>query len=89
MAGTETGGQSSISLVLEQYRAEVNPNMKFVTVDLAVSGRDILGASFDEDFRNLKVFGYSDSILALVSELQTSQVAAIESFAQEKLGPKA
>lgn len=85
MAGTKSGGSSSISLVLEQYRKEVNAQMKFVTVDLAVGGRDILGASFDADYLNVKVHGYSDAILALVSELQKSQVEAVDAFVQEHL----
>jgi len=85
MSGTSTGGQSSISQVLEQYRQEVNVHMKFVTVDLAVGGRDILGASFDADYLNVKVHGYSDAILALVSELQQSQVEAVDAFVQEHL----
>jgi telomerase protein component 1 len=85
MSGTTSGGQSSISLVLEQYRKEVNPRMKFVTVDLAAEGRDILGASFDDACLNVKVHGYSDAILALVSELQKSQVEAVEAFVLEHL----
>ena len=85
MTGTTTGGESSISQVLEAYRSAVNPHMKFITVDLAVGSRDILGASFDDNYRNIKVHGYSDAILALVSELQVSQVEAVNAFAQERI----
>ena len=64
----------TITSILSTYRQLVNPNMRFVTVDLAGHGRSLMGAELKDDFRNVLITGYSDSILRLVAELQKNQV---------------
>mmetsp|Transcript_25902 Transcript_25902/g.25452 ORF Transcript_25902/g.25452 Transcript_25902/m.25452 type:complete len:135 (+) Transcript_25902:1363-1767(+) len=71
----------TVSGVLEKYRNEVNPNMKYITIDLAGYGRDMLGADLEDRGKNIVVAGYSDAVLKLVSELQTSQVQAVRESA--------
>jgi telomerase protein component 1 len=64
----------NITSILSTYRTLVNPNMRFVTVDLAGHGKSLMGAELKDDFRNVLITGYSDSILRLVAELQKNQV---------------
>ncbi|CAG9333011.1 unnamed protein product [Blepharisma stoltei] len=71
----------TVSGILEKYRNEVNPNMKYITIDLAGYGRDMLGADLEDRGKNIVVAGYSDAVLKLVSELQTSQVQAVRESA--------
>jgi len=85
-ASTDSGKSNSISKVLDKYRKTVNPKMKFVTIDLAGSGRSLTGGEFDNDFLNLEVTGYSDAILRLVSELQISQIEAVTEAALAVVG---
>jgi telomerase protein component 1 len=75
--------QTTVKEVLHKYRSAVNPLMKFVTVDLAGHGRRLAGADFNNDFLNVEVTGYSDSILRLVSEMQQSQVEAVKAAAAQ------
>ena len=72
MNDMNSGAQWTVSSIISEYRNTVNPNMLFVTIDLVGHGRNILGAELEDDFRNVLISGYSDSILRLVSELQTS-----------------
>mmetsp|Transcript_24240 Transcript_24240/g.43116 ORF Transcript_24240/g.43116 Transcript_24240/m.43116 type:complete len:583 (+) Transcript_24240:253-2001(+) len=74
----------TISNILAKYRQAVNPNMRFVTVNLAGHGRKFLGADYENNFLNVEVTGYSDAILRLVSELQATQVGAVKDFAGAK-----
>lgn len=67
----------TITSILRTYRQLVNPNMRFVTVDLAGHGRSLIGAELEDDFRNVLISGYSDSILRLVAELQKNQVELV------------
>ena len=69
MNDMHSGAQWTVASILTEYRAKVNPNMMFITIDLAGHGRNILGAELEDDFRNVLITGYSDSILRLVSEL--------------------
>ena len=62
-------GTWRLAPILSQYRDSVNSNMLFVSVDLQGRGRSILGASLDEDSRNVSITGYSDSILRMISEI--------------------
>lgn len=71
----------TVTSILEEYRAKVNPEMKYITVDLAGYGRDMLGADLEGRSKNIVVSGYSDAVLKLVSELQTSQVQAVREAA--------
>ena len=84
-AGTHTGGELSVGAVLNKYRAKVNAGLKFVTVDLACQAQNLLGADYADDYRNVQLWGYSDAILGLVSELQKSQIEAVEEVARELL----
>ena len=84
-AGTTTGGTSTVGSVLNEYRRKVSQNMRFVTVDLACQAQELIGADYGDDCRNIQMWGYSDAVLGLVSELQRSQVVAIEEFAQTLL----
>lgn len=86
-ANSASGKSNSIAKVLKRYRKNVNPQMKFVTVDLAGQGRSLVGAELDNDLLNIEVTGYSDAILRLVSELQISQVEAVKEAAIKMTGP--
>lgn len=81
MSNTISGRQWTIDLILKAYREKVNPEMKFVTIDLAGHGSSI-GATLEDNSRNILVTGYSDSILRLVTELQRSQVDAVKEAAK-------
>ena len=83
--GTQTGGRLSVGSVLDQYRKQVNSGLKFVTVDLACQAKNLLGADYSDDYRNVQLWGYSDAILGLASELQKSQIEAVEEAARELL----
>jgi hypothetical protein len=72
MTGVRSGSGWTVSKILEEYRNTVNPEMMFVTIDLAGHGRSVLGAELEDDFRNVLITGYSDQILRLVSELQVT-----------------
>lgn len=74
--------QVTVTSVLEKYRATVNPNMRFVTVNLAGHGRKLTGVDFQNNFLNVEVSGYSDAILRLVSEMQKTQVVAVKEAAR-------
>jgi hypothetical protein len=69
MSHTISGENWTVASILQAYREQVNPNMLFVTVDLAGHGRSVLGAELEDDFRNILITGYSDAILRLVSEI--------------------
>jgi hypothetical protein len=77
MTGTSSGQNWTVAKIIDAYRTQVNPNMLFITVDLAGSGRT-LGAELEDDFRNVLISGYSDAILRLVSEIQINQVDAVK-----------
>lgn len=68
----------TISKILKEYRERINPNMLFVTCNLNGYARTLMSADMQDDFRNIAINGYSDSILRLVSELQKSQVEAVK-----------
>jgi len=61
-----TGGRGSYEIIAE-YREKVNPDMRYVTVDLAGSAKELKGAKYETDFKNLMIGGYSDSILQMIS----------------------
>lgn len=63
--------------ILQKYRDEVNPNLRYITVDLAGYARDMSGANFENQFKNLVIGGYSDAILKLISCTQTTQAGAV------------
>jgi hypothetical protein len=83
MSHTTSGEKWTVGSVLKKYRDTVNSNMLFVTVDLAGHGRNTLGADLEDDDKNILVTGYSDAILRLVTEIQTSQVDAVKEQAQK------
>jgi hypothetical protein len=68
----------TISKILKEYRERINPNMLFVTCNLNAYARTLISADMQDDYRNIAINGYSDSILRLVSELQKSQVEAVK-----------
>ena len=72
--------------VLEKYREQVNPNTRYITVDLAGYARDMSGANFENQFKNLVIGGYSDAILKLVSSTQTTQAGAVRAVKPVKRG---
>ena len=78
-------GCTTVPTFLDKYRETVNANMLFVSVDLAGYGRSVVGPEAEEDFRNLILTGYSDSILKMVSEMQGSQVDKVKEHAQRLL----
>ena len=80
--------QWNVSSILNFYRKSVNPDLLFVSIDVGSSGRKILGAELEDDFRNVLISGYSDAILRLVSEMQNSQVETIKETAYEYLEKK-
>lgn len=79
MKNCNSGGNWTVSNILEVYRNEVNSNMRFVSVDLAGKGAAL---NEDENPNNLLISGYSDSILRMVSDFGRSQVDIVkcESF---------
>ena len=80
---TEGTDKWTISLILKEYRERINPNMLFVTCNLNAYARTLMSADMEDDFRNISINGYSDSILRLVSELQKSQVEAVKEACRE------
>ena len=72
--------------ILKKYRDEVNPNMKYITVDLAGSAKDMAGANFEDDFKNIVIGGYSDAILKLISSRQITQAGAVRACKPTKRG---
>ena len=53
--------------ILDEYRDQVNPNMRYISCDLAGYSQQMKGANFEKDSKNLLIGGYSDSILQLIS----------------------
>jgi telomerase protein component 1 len=53
--------------IINEYREKVNPDMRYVTVDLAGQAKQLKGAQYEKDFKNLMIGGYSDSILQFIS----------------------
>jgi hypothetical protein len=88
MSSSISGENWTVAKILTAYREQVNPDMLFVTVDLAGSGRSALGAELEDDFRNVLVTGYSDAILRLVSEIQSNQVNAVREAAAALIAKK-
>ena len=70
-------GLHTCEQILKKYRDKVNPNMRYVTVDLAGHARDMAGVNFEDEFKNLVIGGYSDAILKLISTVQTTQAGAV------------
>ncbi|OMJ94683.1 hypothetical protein SteCoe_2016 [Stentor coeruleus] len=58
--------------IVKEYRDKINPNLRYILVDLAGYGRT-LGAEFENDYRNLIISGYSDSILKLINFTGSTQ----------------
>jgi telomerase protein component 1 len=79
-------GYSSSYEILKKYRDNVNPNVRYITVDLAGYARDMSGANFEDKFKNIVIGGYSDAILKLVSATQTSQADAVRACKPVKRG---
>jgi len=77
MSNSTSGRNWTVESILRTYREQVNPNMRFVSIDLAGHGAK-LGAELEDDSKNILITGYSDSILRLVTELQGSQIEAIK-----------
>mmetsp|Transcript_9875 Transcript_9875/g.19573 ORF Transcript_9875/g.19573 Transcript_9875/m.19573 type:complete len:616 (+) Transcript_9875:833-2680(+) len=80
MSNCNSGSSWTVSSILDVYRREVNPNMRFISVDLAGKGSAL--EDQDANPNNLLISGYSDSIMRLVSDFGKSQVdvAKEESF---------
>jgi hypothetical protein len=72
MANCNSGDSWTVSTILDVYRREVNPHMRFVSVDLAGKGAAL--EDQDSNPNNLLISGYSDSILRLISDFGKSQV---------------
>ena len=53
--------------IINAYRDQVNPDMRFISCDLAGNSQQLTGAKFEKDFKNLLIGGYSDSILQFIS----------------------
>lgn len=53
--------------VINDYRNKVNPDMRFVLCNLSQSAGQLNGVKFGKDFRNVRISGYSDSILQFIS----------------------
>lgn len=68
----------TITKILKEYREKINPNLLFITCNLSSYARTLMSAEMEDDYRNIAINGYSDSILRLVSELQKSQVQAVK-----------
>lgn len=66
------GGRTSYEIITE-YREKVNPDMRYVTVDLAGSAKELKGAKYESEFKNLLIGGYSDSILKMISTTGVKQ----------------
>lgn len=81
-----TSSYESSYEVLKKYRDTVNPEVRYITVDLAGYGRDMLGVNFESQFKNIVIGGYSDAILKLVSSTQTTQAGAVRECKAVKRG---
>ena len=53
--------------IVNAYRDQVNPDMRYISCDLAGHSQQLKGAKFEKDFKNLLIGGYSDSILQFIS----------------------
>lgn len=53
--------------IVNAYREQVNPDMRYISCDLAGHSQQLKGAKFEKDFKNLLIGGYSDSILQFIS----------------------
>ncbi len=74
---------ASVSNVLNRYRQTVNPEMTFVEVNLCGYGAELPLEEDPENPHTIRICGYSDSILRLISERQVSQVQYIKEFSQK------
>ena len=59
--------------VLRRYRESVNPDLKYITVDLAGNAREMAGANLEDRGKNLVIGGYSDAILKLINSMDKKQ----------------
>ena len=85
---TEMGqGDNAISSILSRYRKAVNPQMLFISVNLAGYGNNPIedGLQSELDF---SISGYSDAILRFISHRQLSQVEYIKDLATKHFAAK-
>ena len=58
----------------------MNENLLFVAIDLAGYGRNVLGADWGKNPRDVIVAGYSDVVLSMITQLQSSQAQVIKDY---------
>ena len=67
---SETGGNqehAGLARLLTKYRAEVNPELLFVSVNLSGSGKASIGSS-ERNPNNIMIAGFSEQILRFIAE---------------------
>jgi len=60
-------GKDTVSEVLKRYRAQVNPDLLFVAIDLFGSGKSIVDINTDNP-KEILITGFSDNILRFIAE---------------------
>ena len=75
-----SGTTFTASGIVKEYRKKVNPNMRFVSVNLSSYGTGSPIEDNKNDPLNIMISGYSDSILRFIAEIQMSQVDHIKSL---------
>eukprot|EP01125_Pyxidicula_operculata_P019184 TRINITY_DN693_c0_g1_i1.p1 TRINITY_DN693_c0_g1~~TRINITY_DN693_c0_g1_i1.p1 ORF type:complete len:2289 (+),score=635.01 TRINITY_DN693_c0_g1_i1:128-6994(+) len=78
----DSSGQ--LSQLLTKYRAEVNPDLLFVSVDLSGSGRSSISTE-DKNPNDVMITGFSDQILRFIAERgDMNQVQYVEHIDEAK-----
>ena len=89
-ANNQMFGQNEVSQncyqVLSRYREAVNPQARYITVDLAGTGKDMTGATMEDKGKNLVIGGYSDAILKLINFMDTTQAEIVRNCKPAKRG---
>jgi len=68
----------TIASVVAEYRRQVNPDFKFITIDLYGSGKSLTNVSESGDQRDVLITGYSDRILQFIGAKPRAQLDAVE-----------